>query len=45
MKEYEWERYSEKYYYYDNLGQYINLESAKRAVEFFWERESHTLLE
>ena len=80
MKQYDWERYSEKYYYYDtstgkivgsvskialqevwiglvyvgeytftvqdekHLGQYINLESAKRAVQFFWEREARTLL-
>jgi frataxin-like iron-binding protein CyaY len=28
-----------------HLGQYINLEFAKRAAEFFWERESRTLLE
>lgn len=80
MKEYEWERYGDKYYYYNtdtgkivgavnkialqevwisvvytgvysftlndekHLGQYINLDSAKRAAEFFWERESRTLL-
>ena len=80
MKQYDWERYSEKYYYYDtstgkivgsvskialqeiwialvyigeytftvqdekHLGQYINMDFAKRAVEFFWERESRTLL-
>jgi len=28
-----------------HLGQYINLDFAKRAAEFFWERESRTLLE
>lgn len=80
MREYEWERYGDKYYYYDSvtgkivgavnkialqevwialvytgeytftlddekhLGQYINLVSAKRAAEFFWEREYRTLL-
>jgi len=27
-----------------HLGQYINLDFAKRAVEFFWEREGRTLL-
>jgi hypothetical protein len=81
MREFRWERYGEKYYYYDvntgkivgavnkialqevwialiyvgeytftrddekHLGQYINMDFAKRAVEFFWERESRTLLE
>ncbi len=81
MKEYQWEKYGEKHYYYDtstgkivgsvskialqevfialvymgeytftlqdekHLGQYINLDSAKRAAEFFWARESRTLLE
>ena len=80
MKEFKWERYGDKYYYYDSntgkivgavnkialqevwialvyigeytftindekhLGQYINLDFAKRAAEFFWERESRTLL-
>ena len=28
-----------------HLGQYINMDFAKRAVEFFWQRESRTLLE
>jgi len=28
-----------------HLGQYINMDFAKRAVEFFWDRESRTLLE
>ena len=28
-----------------HLGQYINLSFAEKAVEFFWERESRTLLE
>jgi frataxin-like iron-binding protein CyaY len=81
MTEHKWERFGDKYYYYDtdtgkivgsvskialqeiwialvytgeytftlqdekHLGQYINLEFAKRAAEFFWERESRTLLE
>jgi len=27
-----------------HLGQYINLDFAKRATEFYWERESRTLL-
>ena len=81
MKEFRWERYGDKYYYYDSLtgkivgsvskialqevwitlvyigeytftiqdekhlGQYISLDFAKRAAEFFWERESRTLLE
>ena len=81
MREFRWERYSDKYYYHDvvtgkivgtvskialqeiwialvyigeysftvqdekHLGQYINMDFAKRAVEFFWERESRTLLE
>ena len=81
MREFRWERYSDKYYYHDvatgkivgtvskialqeiwialvytgeysftiqdekHLGQYINLDSAKRATEFFWARESRTLLE
>lgn len=27
-----------------HLGQYINMDFAKRAAEFFWERESRTLL-
>jgi len=28
-----------------HLGQYINMDFAKRAVEFFWDREGRTLLE
>jgi hypothetical protein len=80
IKEFKWDRYGDKYYYYDvetgkivgsvnkialqevwialvyigeytftindekHLGQYINLEFAKRAAEFFWDRESRTLL-
>lgn len=27
-----------------HLGQYINMDFAKKAVEFFWEREARTLL-
>lgn len=27
-----------------HLGQYINLDFAKRATEFYWEREERTLL-
>lgn len=81
MREFKWERYGDRYYYYDShtgkivgtvskialqevwislvyigeysftiddekhLGQYISLDFSKRAVEFFWERESRTLLE
>jgi hypothetical protein len=80
MTEYKWERFGDKYYYYDSstgkivgavnklalleiwvsvvytgvysftlndekhLGQYINLDFAKRAAEFFWDREAQTLL-
>ena len=80
MNEYKWERFGDKYYYYDivtgkivaavnklalqevyialvytgqytftlddekHLGQYINLDFAKRAAEFYWEREMRTLL-
>lgn len=80
MQDYKWERFGDKYYYFNSetgkivgaahklalqevciaivytglytftldderhLGQYINLDYAKRSVEFYWERESRTLL-
>jgi hypothetical protein len=80
IPDYKWERFGDKYYYYNtgtgkivgavnkialqevwislvytgqytftlddekHLGQYINLDFAKRAAEFYWEREYRTLL-